>query len=252
MKYITILEDHGLIEAQKRRDEAGDMTSTEYILLTPSLDDAIEGVSTSETPSDVSQPERHRVSTSETPKEPEVSQPLGDRVSTSETFQEPLNKITQKENQEVRTPRTPLLTPQSLMELYNTFTPVTHPKVERLTDARKQKAVLYLRQFPDQSFWETVCLEISQSSLLLGLKPSQGHEHFKGTFDWLLTKGKNDQVENCVKVFEGRYRDVPSHSSPEPNGRISEKGRRSVEAARRIIEDANHGTDVSPGSPTLS
>ena len=177
MKYITILEDHGLIEAQKRRDEAGDMTSTEYILLTPSLDEAIEGVSTSETP-----------------KEPEVSQPLGDRVSTSETFQEPLKKITQKENQEVRTPLTPLLTPQSLMELYNTFTPGTHPKVEKLTDARKQKAALYLRQFPDQSFWETVCLEISQSSLLLGLKPSQGHEHFKGTFDWLLTKGKNDQV----------------------------------------------------------
>ena len=42
------------------------------------------------------------------------------------------------------------------------------------------------------------------------------------------------------------------HTRPEPNGRISEKGRRSVEAARRIIEDANHGTDVSPGSPALS
>lgn len=43
-----------------------------------------------------------------------------------------------------------------------------------------------------------------------------------------------------------------ARASPEPNGRISEKGRRSVEAAKRIIEDLTHGTDAPHGSPALS
>jgi DNA-binding transcriptional MocR family regulator len=92
MKYIDLLAEVGLIEAKTRRDKAGDMTSTEYVLLTPSEDDLETGVSTTETP-------KWGVSTTETPlplgvSQPvrQVSQPLQDRVSTSETFQEPLNK----------------------------------------------------------------------------------------------------------------------------------------------------------------
>lgn len=103
MKYLDILSAYHLIECKRRVDDAGDLTSTEYILLHPdSLEDSV-GVSTSETPvsvvetgvSTVETP----VSTSETPCVVEVSQPLRQvsqqlryGVSTTETFQDPLNK----------------------------------------------------------------------------------------------------------------------------------------------------------------
>jgi hypothetical protein len=78
--------------------------------------------------------------------------------------------------------------------------------VTRLTPARRAKARKYLHDFPEEKFWVGVFTEIRLSSLLQGLRPSPGHEGFRGTFDWLLTKGK-DGTENCVKVHEGKYRD---------------------------------------------
>jgi hypothetical protein len=105
------------------------------------------------------------------------------------------------------------LSPQSLMALYNTEAPPTLPKVKTLTEARIKKATGTLRQFPQSDFWQTVLAEIRQSAFLQGLKASPGHEHFRADFDWLLTKGK-DGTENCVKVFEGKFRDGATPKRP--------------------------------------
>ena len=98
-------------------------------------------------------------------------------------------------------------TPERLMELYNRLIPQGHPKVTRLTPARRKKAQKYLAMFPEERFWTGVFSAIQLSSFLRGLRPSNGHEGFKGDFDWLLTQGK-DGTENCAKVEEGRYQDA--------------------------------------------
>jgi len=97
-------------------------------------------------------------------------------------------------------------TPEALVALYNAETPDELPAVVKLTEARRKKARLYLRQFPDRDFWLAVFSQISASPFLRGLRNSPGHQSFKATFDWLLTKGK-DGTENVIKVYEGRYSD---------------------------------------------
>ena len=97
--------------------------------------------------------------------------------------------------------------PERLVELYNRLVPPEHPKVTRLTPARRKKARKYLAMFPEERFWTGVFSAIQFSSFLRGLRPANGHEGFKGDFDWLLTQGK-DGTENAVKVEEGRYQDA--------------------------------------------
>ena len=98
-------------------------------------------------------------------------------------------------------------TPERLVELYNRLSPPGHPKVTRLTPARRKKAQRYLAMFPEERFWTGVFSAIQLSSFLRGLRPSNGHEGFKGDFDWLLTQGK-DGTENAIKAEEGRYQDA--------------------------------------------
>ena len=105
-----------------------------------------------------------------------------------------------------QTTELPRLTPEELAVLYNTLTPPHHPKVQRLSPARRKKATLYLRLFPEEEFWVAVFTEIRLSAFLRGENLQNGHEGFRGDFDWLLTKGK-DGTENCIKVQEGKYRD---------------------------------------------
>lgn len=97
-------------------------------------------------------------------------------------------------------------TPEALVALYNGLKPVEAPTVTRLTPARTKKARTYLAIFPAEDFWRTVLVEAGRSPMLRGLKPSVGHEHFRFSFDWMLTRGK-DGTENAIKVAEGRYRD---------------------------------------------
>ena len=75
-----------------------------------------------------------------------------------------------------------------------------------MSPGRRDKARRYLKDFPDQAFWDTVFREIHGSRFLRGLVKREGHAHFVADFDWLLTKGK-DGTENVVKAFEGRYKD---------------------------------------------
>ena len=96
--------------------------------------------------------------------------------------------------------------PESLVALYNTTAPDECPEVTKLSPARRKKALAYLDAFPERQFWEETCGQIRASRFLRGLRPTNGHERFVADFDWLLTKGK-DGSENCVKVYEGKYRD---------------------------------------------
>lgn len=93
-----------------------------------------------------------------------------------------------------------------LVELYNSVTPEECPEVELISPKRREKANRYLMVFPKREFWERVFSEIAHSTFLRGFTRSKGHEHFIASFDWLLTKGQ-DGTENCVKVWEGNYRD---------------------------------------------
>lgn len=100
-------------------------------------------------------------------------------------------------------------TPLAFVALYNARKPIECPRVTELSEGRIVKATKVLEARPEFSFWSHVMEQVGKSKLLRGLKPSVGHEHFLCDFDWLLQKGKNDQVENFVKVAEGRYsRDV--------------------------------------------
>ena len=95
--------------------------------------------------------------------------------------------------------------PELLIEMYNEQSPDECPAVEKLTAGRIKKAKECLKQFSERGFWELAFKNLHQSDFLRGYKPSPGHENFKATFDWLLSKGKQDGVENVVKVWEGRY-----------------------------------------------
>jgi hypothetical protein len=102
-------------------------------------------------------------------------------------------------------PREQWGTPDALVALYNRLVPEGHPRVTRFSPERRRKAALYLRNFPEQSFWVRVFSEIRHSAFLQ--RGSQTSPNFRGDFDWLLTKGK-DGTENAVKVAEGKYRDA--------------------------------------------
>lgn len=95
---------------------------------------------------------------------------------------------------------------EALVQLFNEKTPKEVPTVMKLSPGRRQKANQYLKVFPEKEFWLKAFEEYHKSSFLRGINGRKpGHENFEANFDWLLTKGK-DGTENCVKVWEGRYR----------------------------------------------
>jgi hypothetical protein len=107
-------------------------------------------------------------------------------------------------------------TPEALIALYHELTKcprVTLP----LSPARTAKAKDYLKKFPAREFWVGAFTEIGQSMFLSGRRRDPGHEHFKVDFDWLLTKGKTDQVENVMKVYEGKYREPATQGAAMPH-----------------------------------
>ena len=94
---------------------------------------------------------------------------------------------------------------RSLMQLYNDLTPKECPAVDlktRVSDGRTKKVKAALRAQPEKAYWERVFRNFHKSDWLKGLRPSAGYEDWRGNFDWVLSKGK-DQIENYVKVYEG-------------------------------------------------
>jgi hypothetical protein len=106
--------------------------------------------------------------------------------------------------------------PEAFVALYNTNTPEDHPKVTVISAERRKHIQGYVAQFPDQAFWEQVYAELCHSPFLLGQKSSQGRRPIKRGLDWLLQKGQEDGIENCVKTYEGKYRDAADvpHNRP--------------------------------------
>jgi hypothetical protein len=97
--------------------------------------------------------------------------------------------------------------PEALVAKFNAGTPASLPKVRVLSPARRKKARQVLALFPDAEFWRQVMAEYQGSAFLQGLRASVGHERFRADFDWLISRGR-DGVENCLKVYEGKYRDA--------------------------------------------
>ncbi len=102
------------------------------------------------------------------------------------------------------TPEPARLTAEALVQLYNSTIPPGHPRVNELSDGRRDKAARYLKKFPKRDWWEKAFAAIAQSHFLT--RGSKERPDFRGDFDWLLAKGQ-DGTENVVKVVEGRYRD---------------------------------------------
>lgn len=98
------------------------------------------------------------------------------------------------------------LTAEGLIVLYNETVNDNFSAVEKISEGRLKKARQYLKQFPQRDFWLEVFKELNRSSFLAGKSNSAGHESFRASFDWLLSKGK-DGTENAVKVYEGKYRE---------------------------------------------
>jgi hypothetical protein len=96
---------------------------------------------------------------------------------------------------------------KTLIALYNARRPAHWPEAETVGGTRLEKANRYVRMFPEITWWRRVFDEAHESPFLSGkTKPGAGHEHFTPDFDWLTSKGQKDQVENCLKVHDRKYR----------------------------------------------
>lgn len=97
-------------------------------------------------------------------------------------------------------------TPEALVALYNAEAAANLPEITMISPKRREKMRQFLVKFPKLDFWKEVFLETKKSKFLMGANSGEGHRGFSGNLDWLLTTGK-DGTENCVKTYEGRYRD---------------------------------------------
>lgn len=102
----------------------------------------------------------------------------------------------------------PWPSPIALMLKYNREATDNCPSVHSVSPGRMKKAQEYITMFPDEEWWTIVFRQYHRSKFLSGTEErSNGHKGFQPDLDWLLSKGKTDGVENCVKVHDGRYRD---------------------------------------------
>lgn len=101
--------------------------------------------------------------------------------------------------------------PRALVAFYNASKPGPWAEFRgELSPGRLKKFQAYLTQWPDENWWRQVIVEEPpQSKFLMGLvPPTRGRRKpFKGSLEWLCQRGSEDRVENCLKVYEGRYRD---------------------------------------------
>jgi len=132
---------------------------------------------------------------------------------------------------------------EAFIALYNTHTPEDHPKVTVLSPQRRKKVDEYVHLFPEQDFWLKVYEEVCASPFLLGQKSSKDRRAVKRGLDWLLQKGE-DGLENCVKTYEGKYRDSLDDRL---RSRMSDREYRSIKAAQRFLEN----TDATPGQTPI-
>lgn len=118
---------------------------------------------------------------------------------------------------------TPLPSPQSLVDAWNSGTTAPIPKCKELTPKRRAHAIARLRD-ATIDIWRDVIARIEASAFCRG----QNDRGWVATFDWLL------QPETRVKVLEGKYDNrVPTLV---PDGRrATDKTTRALEAAQIAI-----------------
>jgi len=118
---------------------------------------------------------------------------------------------------------TPLPSPQSLVEAWNSGTTAPIPKCKELTPKRRTHALARLRDAPIDT-WRDVIARIEASAFCRG----QNDRGWVATFDWLL------QPETRVKVLEGKY-DNRAPTLVPSGGRAVDKTTRALEAAQIAI-----------------
>jgi hypothetical protein len=97
--------------------------------------------------------------------------------------------------------------PEALYALYDATVPSEQPRWEIFDDNRRRRLAQYLKLYPDKQFWVRVFEEVSCSPFLRGQVASKDRAPKKRGLDWLLSKG-HDNRENCVKTYEGEYREM--------------------------------------------
>lgn len=102
----------------------------------------------------------------------------------------------------------PWPSPEALFLKYNREATDNCPAITTVSRSRIEKAKRYLLMFPDEQWWTATFAQYHRSKFLNGTaERNNGHKGFTPDLDWLLSVGK-DQVENAVKVHDGRYRDA--------------------------------------------
>lgn len=145
--------------------------------------------------------------------EPSKTKALKPPPPSSSSEEEPPDQSPGQAAAEVAT----ITTPEAFVALYNANIPAGIPMVKTLSPERRQRIGRYLKDFPDRLFWITCFRAPSTSPFLRGERNRDGHRHFVFDLDFLLRKGK-DGVENCVKVYEGKYAEPPpSDEGPPPD-----------------------------------
>ena len=126
-----------------------------------------------------------------------------------------------------------------IVETYNRETPPDHPKHDiPLPPLRQITADKYAKNFPDPSFWHAVFAEVGRSPWLRGQVASNGHRPVKRNLFWMLQGSQDKTQENCVKVYEGNYRDEASTENQQTLTMIQrikeeQRQRRELERAQR-------------------
>lgn len=129
-------------------------------------------------------------------------------IKVSETTTETTTETTKEEDKQKNSASSSFekLTVEKFVDLYNVLKPDECPGIGRITYERKRKYQKYVNQFPLVAYWETVFDEMNRSPFLRGFKASGDRPPVARGLDWLCQRGKDD-VENCQKTFEGKYRD---------------------------------------------
>jgi hypothetical protein len=92
--------------------------------------------------------------------------------------------------------------------------------VERMAGSRLHHAQKYLTAYPELTFWRQA-LTFLQTAQWLHLNLRSGSKNF----DWLIKLGQ-DGMDNCLKLFEGKFQELHQASStqrsyiPHPGGGI--------------------------------
>lgn len=96
--------------------------------------------------------------------------------------------------------------PKELAELWNSILGSRLPSVMGITDARKTKCKLRLRERPI-SEWRKVFEKMATTPFLLG----SNRDGWTASFDWIISN-----QDNSLKVLEGRYDGKSGHGESKP------------------------------------